>query len=96
MFSNLEIRVLVCKRDIEMCLNMVNSLRKYEEFKGIPIFFHSDGSLDTESENVLIRLGNVHIVNKEYADSKILEYLNDYKSCKQYRFETNKLQIPAQ
>ncbi len=91
MFSNLEIRVLVCKRDIEMCLNMVNSLRCYDEFKDIPIFFHSDGSLDTKSEDVLIHLGNIHIISKEYADSKILQYLNEYKSCKRYRFETNKL-----
>lgn len=91
MFSNLEIRILVCKRDIEMCLNMVNSLRIYEEFKNIPIFFHSDGSLDIESEGLLIALGNVYIVNKEYADNKILDYLSDYKSCKRYRFEINKL-----
>lgn len=91
MFSNLEIRILVCKQDIEMCLNMVNSLRKYDEFKSIPIFFHSDGSLDYDSINLLNRLENTSIIEKEYADNKILEYIDDYKSCKRYRFEKNRL-----
>lgn len=88
MFFDLEIRVLVGNRDIEMCLNMINSLRKYNEFKHIPIFFHSDGSLETDSIN---GLDNAFIVEKEYADNKILEYIDEYKSCKQYRFEKNKL-----
>ncbi len=91
MFSNLEIRILVCKRDIQMCLNMINSLQKYDEFKDIPIFFHNDGSLDTESKNTLIELGNTYIIEKEYADGKILEYIDDYTSSKRYRFEKNKL-----
>lgn len=91
MFSNLEIRILVCKRDIQMCLNMVNSLRRYEEFNNIPIFFHSDGSLDVESKNILIELGNIYIIEKEYADNKILEYIDNYKNCKRYRFEKNRL-----
>lgn len=88
MFLDLEIRVLVGKRDIEMCLNMINSLRKYDEFKQIPIFFHSDGSLDAKN---IIGLDKTFIVEKDYADSKILEYISGYKSCKRYRFENNKL-----
>jgi hypothetical protein len=91
MFLDLEIRVLVCKKDIQMCLNMINSLRRYEEFRYIPIFFHDDGSLDNESKNILIQIGNSHIIEKEYADNKILEFISDYKSCKRYRFEKNKL-----
>jgi hypothetical protein len=70
---------------------MINSLRRYEEFVNIPIFFHNDGSLDTECVDLLNNLGNTHIISKEYADSKILEYINDYKSCKRYRFENSKL-----
>lgn len=95
MFSNLEIRILVCKKDIEMSLNMVNSLRKYHEFKNIPIFFHNDGSLDTECKTILNKLGNTFIIEKNYADTKILEYIGDYTSCKRYRFEINKLFNPT-
>lgn len=91
MFSNLEIRILVCKRDVDMCINMINSLRKYEEFIHIPIFFHNDGSLDIESKKILTDLGNTFIIEKDYADVKILEYIGNYKSCKRYRFENSKL-----
>jgi hypothetical protein len=93
MFLNLEIRVLVCKKDIEMCFNMVNSLRKYEEFKGTPIFFHDDGSLDIESKTLLNNLGNTHIIEKEYADEKIIEYINGYTNCEKYRLANNRLSL---
>jgi hypothetical protein len=93
MFLDLEIRVLVCKKDIEMCLNMVNSLRRYEEFKYIPIFFHDDGSLDIKSKDVLIELGNSYIIEKEYADAKITQYINGYANCEKYRLANNRLSL---
>jgi len=87
MFKNLEIRVLICKRDIIMGLNMVKSLRRYPTFKSIPVFFHNDGSLDDESKNILLSIDNSYIVDRGYADTNILDLLNDYSNCKKYRFE---------
>ena len=87
MFNDLEIRILICKQDIDMGLNMVNSLRAYSLFKSIPIFFHNDGSLDIESKNILLNIENSYIVEKDYADITILELLNEYPNCKKYRFE---------
>ena len=54
MFNDLEIRVLTCKKDVQIALTMVESLRKYNEFTNVPIYFHSDGSLDYESKNILL------------------------------------------
>jgi len=87
MFNDLEIRILICKRDIEMGLNMVKSLRRYEAFKKIPIYFHDDGSLNNDCKNILLNIGNSYIVDKIYADNTILEFINEYKSCTKYRFE---------
>ena len=93
MFLDLEIRVLVCKKDIEMCLNMVNSLRKYDEFKNIPIFFHSDGSLDIECKTILNTLDNTVIIEKDYADKHIIEYIGDNVYCKKYRLGNDRLSL---
>lgn len=93
MFLDLEIRVLVCKKDVEMCLNMVNSLRTYDEFKTIPIFFHSDGSLDTESIHSLTQLENVSIVEKDYADNNIIKYIQHHIFSQKYRLENNRLSL---
>jgi hypothetical protein len=87
MFSDLEIRILICKRDVEMGLNMIKSLRRYEIFKKIPIYFHDDGSLDDNCKNILLSIDNSYIIDKTYADTIILEFINEYKSCKKYRFE---------
>jgi hypothetical protein len=95
MFTNLEIRILICKRDVELGFNMISSLQRYDEFKNIPIYLHDDGTLDDESKNRLLNIENTHIIGKDYADNKVLEYLADYKSCKRYRFETNKLFNPT-
>lgn len=95
MFNNLEIRILICKRDVEMALNMINSLRRHIEFKTIPIYLHDDGTLDIDSKNKLLNIGNTYIVDREYADGKVSEYLTNYKSCKRYRFENNKLFNPT-
>jgi hypothetical protein len=95
MFTNLEIRILICKRDVELGFNMITSLQIYDEFKNIPIYLHDDGTLDAESKNRLLNIKNTHIIGKDYADDKVLEYLTDYKSCKRYRFENNKLFNPT-
>ena len=87
MFSDLEIRILICKRDVEMGLNMIKSLRRYEIFKKIPIYFHDDGSLDNDCKNILLSINNSYIVDKTLADNIVLEFINEYKSCKKYRFE---------
>jgi len=91
MFSALEIRVLICKRDIEMGLNMIKSLRKYNQFKSIPIYFHNDGSLNNEDKNKLLNTEHSFIVDRDYADNIISNYLSEFESCKRYRFEINKL-----
>jgi hypothetical protein len=87
MFDNLEIRVLICKRDVERCLIMIKSLTKYDEFKNIPIYFHDDGSLDDISKHTLLSVKKSYIVDKTYADNVILEFINKYKNSKKYRFE---------
>jgi hypothetical protein len=87
MFNDLEIRILICKHDVEMGLNMVKSLRRYKTFKNIPIYFHDDGSLDNDCKNILLSIGNSYIVDKIYADNTILKFINEYKSCTKYRFE---------
>lgn len=86
MFKDLEIRMLICKRDVEMALNMINSLKKYIEFKSIPIYFHDDGSLDSECKSILSNIENSYIVDKTLADSTILHALHSYPNCKKYRF----------
>lgn len=91
MFNDLEIRVLICKRDVEIGLNMIESLRRSNLFKNIPIYFHDDGSLDDNSKGILLGIGNSFIVDRGYADTKISEYLSKFKSCSRYRFEINKL-----
>jgi hypothetical protein len=87
MFDDLEIRILICKRDIEMGLNMIKSLRQYDIFKYIPIYFHDDGSLDVDSKSILLEFENSYIIDKTKADNTILEFLDNYPSCKKYRFE---------
>lgn len=91
MFKDLEIRILICKRDIEMGLNMINSLKKYVEFKDVPIYFHDDGSLDNECKRILLNIENSHIVDKTFADTTILKCLIEYQSCKKYRFDNIKI-----
>jgi hypothetical protein len=87
MINDLEIRTLICKRDIEMGLNMVKSLRRYTIFKYIPIYFHDDGSLDDDDKRILLEFENSHIIDRTYADITILDLLKDYPSCKKYRFD---------
>lgn len=87
MFTDLEIRVLTCKRDVEMTLNMVNSLRRYTPFKTIPIYFHNDGSLDDESKTILLNIENSHLIDRGIADETILECIKNYPNCKRYRFD---------
>ena len=91
MFDNLEIRTLICKKDIEMGLNMVKSLRKYDRFDNVPIYFHDDGSLSIESKNTLLEIGAAHIVERDYADTNILEVLKNQKNCLKYRFDNGRL-----
>jgi hypothetical protein len=91
MIDDLEIRILICKRDIEMGLNMVKSLRRYSLFKYIPIYFHDDGSLDGDDKRILLEFENSHIIDRTYADITILELLKDYPSCKKYRFDNVKI-----
>lgn len=87
MFTNLEIRVLICNRDVDMGLNMVKSLRRYNQFNNIPIYFHNDGSLDVESKHSLLEIENSFIVDREYADEIVKNYIHQYKSCHKYRFD---------
>ena len=87
MFTDLEIRVLICKRDVGMGLNMAQSLRRYNQFKSIPIYFHNDGSLEDDDKNTLLELGNCSIIDRIYADEVVLNFLESYKNCKKYRFD---------
>ena len=87
MFTDLEIRVLTCKRDVGMTLNMVNSLRRYTPFKSIPIYFHNDGSLDDECKRILLSIENSYIIDRVIADDAISEFIKNYPNCKRYRFE---------
>lgn len=91
MFKDLEIRILICKRDIEMGLNMINSLKKYVEFKDVPIYFHDDGTLDNECKSILLNIENSHLVDKTFADTTISKCLIEYQSCKKYRFDNIKI-----
>lgn len=80
-----------------MGLNMLKSLRQYKVFKSIPIYFHDDGSLDDDDKHILLEFENSHIIDRQYADTIILELLNDYPNCTKYRFDntrmTNNLKI---
>ena len=87
MFKDLEIRVLICNRDVEMGLNMVESLRRYNQFKEIPIYFHNDGTLDVNSKDKLLKTGNSYIIDRPDADKDVFQFLSGYKSCQKYRFE---------
>jgi hypothetical protein len=87
MFNDLEIRILICKRDVQMGLNMIGSLRRYNQFKNIPIYFHDDGTLDDDSKHTLLNVGNSHIIDKTYADNTVLKFINEHKNSKKYRFE---------
>lgn len=87
MFIDLEIRVLICKNDIKMGLNMVESLRRYPQFKNIPIYFHNDGSLDIDSKRSLLNIENSFIINRDQTEDTISDLINDYKSCHRYRFD---------
>lgn len=93
MFNNLEIRVLICKKDMQMSLNMVESLRKYNEFKTIPIYFHDDGSLDIKCKSNLLNIENSYIVDKNVADIKIIDYITGYKNCEKYRVENTRISL---
>jgi hypothetical protein len=91
MIDNLEIRTLICKRDIEMGLNMIKSLIQYNVFKSIPIYFHDDGSLDDDDKRILLAFENSHIIDRTYADITILEFLKEYPNCKKYRFDNSRM-----
>ena len=91
MFNDLEIRILICERDIEMGLNMIKSLRRYKKFENIPIYFHNDGSLSVDSKSILLEFENSYIIDKTKADNTILEFLDNYPSCKKYRFDNLKM-----
>lgn len=87
MFNDLEIRILICKRDVEMVLNMINSLRRYNQFKSVPIYLHDDGSLDDVDKNKLLNIEHSFIVDREYANDIVSKFIAEYKSCYRYRFE---------
>ena len=93
MFSDLEIRILVCKKDIEMCTNMIFSLQQYDEFKNVPIYLHEDGSMDNESIAVLSKIENVYIVSKQNSDNLILEHIKGNKYCEKYRLENSRTNL---
>ena len=91
MFNDLEIRVLTCKKDVQIALTMIESLRKYDQFKNVPVYFHDDGTLDDISKNSLLSIENSFIISREYADGKILEFITEYENCKKYRFKNLKI-----
>lgn len=93
MFNNLEIRTLICKKDIDMGVNMIKSLRKYSDFKDVPIYFHDDGSLDMDCKNLLLNIKNSYIVNKKISDELIKENIIDYKNCEKYRLENSRINL---
>jgi len=93
MFTDLEIRILVCKKDVEMGLNMVKSLKKYDTFKFVPIYFHDDGSLTDECKTNLLKIKNSFVIDKNDADITIIDYIKGYKNCEKYRLENARMNL---
>lgn len=83
--TDLEIHTLVCKRDMPMALNNFKSLQKFEEFSGVPVFLHDDGSLDELDREILSEIGNASVIGRDYADSEIRKHIGDYPNCMSYR-----------
>lgn len=83
--NNLEIHALVCKRDIVMALNNFKSLHRFEEFSGVPVHLHDDGSLDENDREILSEIRGVSFIGRDYADSEIKKYIGEYPNCTSYR-----------
>lgn len=85
--ENIEIHMLVCKKDLSMGLNCIKSLFKNKEFDQVPVFFHEDGSLDAGDIELLKKtINNSFVIEKKYADEIIRSYLSKYPFCEKYRF----------
>ena len=91
MFNSLEIRVLICKQDIDKGINMIKSLTKFEQFKNVPVYFHDDGSLDENCKNLLNDIQNCEIIDRKYADSTIIDFISKYNNCQKYRLGDNRI-----
>lgn len=91
--DNLEIHILVCKRDLILAINNIKSFRKYEELSLIPIVFHDDGSLDENSIQLLNTLNNITIIPRDVADKEIYQHIKNYPNAKQYRLGNSNINL---
>jgi len=77
-FSTVEIHTLICKKDLVLGINNFKSLLIFDEFKSMKIYFHNDGSLQEDDIKLLTEFSNAVVIDKSLADSKIIEFINDY------------------
>jgi hypothetical protein len=89
--ENLEIHSLVCKKDLLMAVNCINSLLVYEEFKNVEIFFHEDGSLNDSDFKILKNLSpKIQVIERKFADENIKPFLANLPNCERYRLGSKK------
>lgn len=92
--NDIEIHMLICKKDMLLAINNLNSLQKHDEFKQMIIYLHDDGSLDNaDCETLVETVPNVIIIRREDADIRIVEYINMYPNCAEYRLGKNEINL---
>jgi hypothetical protein len=68
--ADVEVHVLVCQRDLHMCLLAVKSLLRFAP--NVAVVIHEDGSVGSESRSLLTRhLPGSRVISRDEADSSL-------------------------
>lgn len=93
-FKDVEIHMLICKKDLLLAINNFKSLQKFDEFAAMPVFLHDDGSLnddDVELLNGVVK--NINVIRRSDADKEIIQYISEYSNCVNYRLVKNNINL---
>ena len=93
-FEDIEIHSLMCHKDVSYGINCLKSLIRYEEFSGMQIIIHDDGSLTREDKEILCDISDrLSVIDREYADSHILNLIRDKPNCINYRIKESNINL---
>jgi len=93
-FEDVEIHMLICKKDLLLAINNFKSLQKFDEFAVMPVYLHDDGSLnddDVELLNGVVK--NINVIRRSDADKEIIQYISEYSNCVNYRLVKNNINL---
>lgn len=91
--EGVEIHMLICKKDLFLGINNIKSLQKFTEFSNLPIIFHDDGSLNQIEKESLLSIPNSTIIDRNYADNLIKDFIRGYENCENYRLKESNINL---